>query len=520
MIRLERVTHAYPDSRQASIRDVSLDLDRGELVLVTGRSGSGKTTLLRAMNGLVPRFSGGDFSGEVTVEGASTLKAKPRDLAPLVGFVGQDPELASVVDRVEDDIAFALENLGLAPQAMRKRVEETLDALGIAHLRGRELESLSGGERQRVAIAGALSAMPRYLVLDEPTSQLDPQSAEEVIGSILRLRDEYGIGIALAEHRLERVLQYADRLVHMNEGLCEVGDPAEMIAETGLGPPMVALGEALHISPPPIDLRAARKLVAALQLDGHPSRTSIPETGDVVANLRGVSVSLNGTRALNGIDLHLHEGEVIALLGRNGSGKTTLMRAISGLARPSAGKRHVTASIGLVPQNPDAILFRETVGQEIATSLRLNGKRPSSGDIGEVAETFEIGEFLNCNPRDLSGGQRTMVAIAAALAARPHIILLDEPTRGMDLLWKKKLCQLLVTWRLEGKTVVIATHDVELAAMVATRVVLLSEGEIFLDGPPEVALSGSLTFSTQMNKIFGDPCILTVEDALQALGRS
>lgn len=519
MIRLERVSYWYPETDLPALSEVDLAVDAGEMLLVAGESGGGKSTLLRAMNGLVPHFHGGRFTGRARVDGADTLDGHPRDLADRVGFVGQDPEDHAVVDRVEDDIAFTLENLGVEAPAMRKRVEEVLDALGIASLRSRRLDTLSGGERQRAAIAGALVAMPSHLVLDEVTSQLDPQSAEEVIGAILRLRDELGIAVILAEHRLERVLQYGDRLALMTSGKIEAGDPASVLGSHDLGPPTVRLGRALGWDPLPLTLREARRRVQGLDV-APPPRPVPAAPGDALVRIGGLAVSLGGAAVLRGIDLEVASGEAIALMGRNGSGKTTLLRAIAGLLRSRRGRVEVAGRVALVPQNPGNMLFRATVADEIRATLRGRGAPAHEEAAAAEAERFSVGRLLHRYPRELSGGERTKVAIAAAAAGGPSLILLDEPTRGMDEPGKRHLCALIEAWKTEGRAVVLATHDVELAARIATRVVLLAEGEVVLDGPPRQALAASLTFSTQMNKVFGDPLILTVDDALCALGRT
>lgn len=515
MIRLDRVTYFYPGAQRAAIDGIDMEVGHGELVLVAGESGSGKSTLIRSMNGLVPRFHGGRFAGRVEVDGRPTLEVAPRDLADRIGFVGQDPENHAVASAVEDDIAFALENLGFDSATMRKRVEEVLDALGIAALRGRRLDSLSGGERQRAAIASVLVTMPGHLLLDEPTSQLDPQSAEEVISSVLRLRDEIGVAVVLAEHRLERVLQYADRLAVMNGGI-DLGRPADVLERSEIGPPIVKLGRALKWSPLPLNLRDARNRVRGLGLAALPELED-HATGETVASTRGLELALGGSPVLRGINLEVGRGEVLALMGRNGSGKTTLLKAIAGLLAPHRGKVLRPPAIALVPQNPETLLFRKSLAEEIAATLRGRRRAADIDSIAAEAEFFGVAHLLDRYPRDLSAGEKTRAAVAVAAAGDPALVLLDEPTRGLDEPGKQHLIGLLDTYRRQGRAVVLATHDVELAARAATRVVLLAEGEIVLDGPPRAALAASLTFSTQMNKVFGDPRILTVDDALAAL---
>lgn len=518
MIAVERLSYSYPESERPAVEGVQVEVESAELLLVAGDSGGGKSTLLKALNGLVPHFYGGRFEGRVIVDGTDTLGARPRDLADKIGFVGQDPEDHAVAGRVEDDIAFTLENLGLGAKTMRKRVEEVLDALGIAHLRARRLDTLSGGERQRAAVASVLAAMPSHLVLDEPTSQLDPQSAEEVISSMLRLRDEIGITIVLSEHRLERVLEYAQRLAIMEEGGAIVGEPQALLSGRTIGPPVVKLGRALGWSPLPLSLREARRRAREVSLRPLPQKDSPHTPGHTSAAGNGLEVWLDGKRALHHVDFELREGEVVALMGRNGSGKTTLLRAMAGLAATKRGTVAAPERVALVPQNPEAMLFRSTVEEEIRVTLRGRVGRADDSTLHKEAEFFGVSHLLGRYPRELSGGEKTRVAVAAACAGDPGLVLLDEPTRGLDEPGKERLLELMGLWSAAGKAVVVATHDVELAARAASRVVLLSEGEVIVDSDPHSVLASSLTFSTQMNKIFGDARILTLEDALRAAG--
>jgi energy-coupling factor transport system ATP-binding protein len=259
VIEFDRVTVTYADAPSPVLRDVTLRVEEGELCLVVGPTGSGKSTLLGAVNGLVPHFTGGQMAGEVRVDGLRTADHPPRDLAHLVGVVGQDPLSGFVTDTVEDELAYTMEQLGVAPDVMRKRVEETLDLLGLAELRRRALHELSGGQQQRVAIGAVLTGHPRVLVLDEPTSALDPTAAEEVLAAITRIVHDLGVTVLLAEHRLERVVQYADKVVHLpGDGTAHAGLPAEVFAATTVAPPVVELGRLLHWSPLPLSVRDAR----------------------------------------------------------------------------------------------------------------------------------------------------------------------------------------------------------------------------------------------------------------------
>ncbi|MHB8512075.1 MAG: ABC transporter ATP-binding protein [Actinomycetota bacterium] len=523
VISFDSVTYRYPKTDEDALSDVNLVAERGELLLVAGSSGAGKSTLLRCANGLVPHFTGGSFRGVVLANGRDTRSSKPRDLADVVGFVGQDPESSSVTATVEDEIAFVLENLGLSSSLMRKRVEETLDALAIASLRDRKLDTLSGGERQRVAIASVLVAAPSFVVLDEPTSQLDPQSAEEVLQTVLRMSHELGLGVMLAEHRLERVLAMADRLCVVRDARVEAGPVSEMIVKSPVAPPVVRLAQRLGWERAPLSVREARVMSEGLRLRPCPAVSPVPGSERIRAeNLR---VALDGREVLRA-SISVAQGETVAIVGRNGAGKTTLLRSVMGLIRPASGRvllngsvrrsvREAASVAAYVPQQAGRILCLPTVRREIESTLKLRKLPRSKTD--EILSEWNLSWASDRDPRDLSGGEATRLAIAIAAAEAPEIVLLDEPTRGMDEELKHWLGALLEKWRADGKAVVIVTHDVELIAQVATRVALMSAGEIILDGPVREVLGESTLFSSQMNKVFGDSRIATVDDVIEAL---
>ncbi len=378
MIRFESVTVTYAEAETPALAGVDLHVPEGELVLVMGSTGSGKTTLLRSIIGLVPHFSGGTLRGRVLVDGRDTATHPPRDLADVVGFVGQDPVAGFVTDNVEDELAYGMESLGLPPATMRKRVEETLDLLGLAGLRGRPLANLSGGQQQRVAIGSVLTTHPRILVLDEPTSALDPLAAEDVLSTLQRLVHDLGLTVVLAEHRLERVVQHADRIVWIpgNGGRVIDGDPATILAGTPIAPPVVELGRAAGWSPLPLTVRDARRLSADLRarLDGvPPPEHRAPTLGEAVAEAKDLVAGYGKRIVVNGVDLAVRQGEVVALMGRNGAGKSTLLRSLVGLHQPRSGKVTVGRA-GLVPQVPADILYAATVTDECGTSDRDSGQ--------------------------------------------------------------------------------------------------------------------------------------------------
>ena len=514
------VSFAYPDGPTA-LAGVDLEVAAGEILLVVGDSGSGKSTLLRAANGLVPHATGGRFGGDVIAFGRSTRSHHPRELADVVGFVSQDPEAQLVVDEVEHDIAFVLENLGMSATTMRRRVEETLDALGIAHLRRRAPTTLSGGERQRVAIAGALAAAPSALVLDEPTSQLDPQGAEDVLAAVARLNADLGTTVLLAEHRLERAAPLADRAVVLGGG--SVPTPtgvADALAGYPGAPPVTRLGRLLGWTPPPLTVRDARAHAATTPAFVHEPAPAAPEVrrqeSDTLVAAEALEVELGGRTVLHRVDVQIATGEVVALLGRNGAGKTTLLRAFAGLNRPSRGRVSRSGTVAYVPQDPSTLLFSPTVRREVAETLKLLGRR-DTGEVDAWLDRLGISHLADRHPRSLAGGERQRIAIAAVAVGGADVLLLDEPTRGMDAASRAALERAVREHASEGGAVVLATHDVELAARCASRVVVLGDGDVVANGGARDVLAGSL-FAPQVLRVL--PPFLTVEQVEQALERT
>ncbi|MFE9923942.1 ABC transporter ATP-binding protein [Streptomyces sp. NPDC005774] len=586
MIRFENVSVTYDGSPEPSVRGVDFEVPEGELVLLAGPSGVGKSTVLGAVSGLVPHFTGGTLRGRVTVAGRDTRTHKPRELADVVGTVGQDPLSHFVTDLVEDELAYGMESLGLPPDVMRRRVEETLDLLGLADLRERPISTLSGGQQQRVAIGSVLTPHPRVLVLDEPTSALDPAAAEEVLAVLQRLVHDLGTTVLMAEHRLERVIQYADR-VALLPGPGEpplLGTPAEVMAVSPVFPPVVALGRLAGWSPLPLTVRDARRRAAPLRerlaeaeaeaeartkatsvtakeatttapgpartapaaptatrrtplslftrkrpatATASPSPTPAPAPAPV-AEVRALAVRRGGVRALRHIDLTVASGETIALMGRNGAGKSTLLGALVGLVEPSAGSvrtggavphrtrpRDLVRRVGLVPQEPRDLLYADTVAAECVAADRDAEAEP--GTCRALLSELLPGIADDIHPRDLSEGQRLTLALAVVLTARPPLLLLDEPTRGLDYAAKARLVTLLRGLAAEGHAILLATHDVELAAELAHRVVLLAEGEVIADGPAADVVVASPSFAPQVAKILAPQHWLTVSQVQEAL---
>ncbi|MFM1965101.1 MAG: hypothetical protein RL134_826 [Actinomycetota bacterium] len=537
VIEFASVTITYSGAERPALADVDLAIDEGELLLVIGETGSGKSTLLRAINGLVPHFTGGTLAGTVRVAGRDTATHHPRDLADVVGIVPQDPLSSFVTDTVEEELAYGMECLGVPAATMRRRVEETLDLLGLADVRDRALLSLSGGQRQRVAIGAVLTAHPRVLVLDEPTSALDPGAAEEVLAVLQRLVHDLGITVVLAEHRLERVLEYADRVIYVpgDARPLVIGTPADVMATSPVAPPVVRLGRMAEWHPLPLSVRDARRQARDLRhrLESRPARPSPTRTEQApVVTVERTRASYGPVPALRGVTLDIAKGEIVALMGRNGAGKSTLLSTLVGLRRPDAGTVRIDGvdpasltgprligRIGLVPQDSTDLLQRDTVAAECADADRDAGVEP--GTTAALLARIAPDVPADAHPRDLSEGQRLVLALAVILVATPAVLLLDEPTRGLDYPTKERLSALLRDLAASGHAIVVATHDVELAAETATRVVVLADGEVVADGPTAEVVIGSPLFAPQVAKVLvapgGGDVPLTVTEVREAL---
>ncbi|MGW5070626.1 ABC transporter ATP-binding protein [Streptomyces cyaneofuscatus] len=473
MIRFEQVSVRYDGTDRPTLSGVDLSVPEGELVLLVGPSGVGKSTLLGTVSGLVPHFTGGVLSGRVTVDGRDTRTHKPRELADLVGTVGQDPLAHFVTDTVEDELAYGMESLGLAPDVMRRRVEETLDLLGLAELRDRPIATLSGGQQQRVAIGSVLTPHPKVLVLDEPTSALDPAAAEEVLAVLQRLVHDLGTTVLMAEHRLERVVQYADQVVLLPApGAAPVmGAPAEIMAVSPVRPPVAELGLLAGWDPLPLSVRDARRGAGDLRerlasasppappvnvhanvsiaappvspgprpgriarLLGRTKAVEAPGPADPVTRVESLGVRRGRIEALRRVTLTVAPGETVALMGRNGAGKSTLLGALVGMVEPTSGSvrvgglapartdpRAMIRRVGLVPQEPRDLLYADTVAAECAAADRDAGA--AEGTCRALVTELLPGVEDSTHPRDLSEGQRLALALALVLTARPPLLL-------------------------------------------------------------------------------------------------
>ena len=533
MISFKDVTYTYPGVDHPALSHVSVNINAQELVLVVGVSGSGKSTLLRCINGLVPHFSGGNISGEIRVAGKDPIQESPQVMSQHVGFVFQDPETQFIVDRVEDEIAFALENLALPEEEMHFRVAEIVRLLELEKLRDRGLENLSGGEKQRVAIAAALVLQPQILILDEPTSQLDPQSANELLNMLVRLKEEQQLTVILAEHRLERILPFTDRLLYLDSerpGLL-AGPPREVLGQIGINPPLVELGKLLGWEPLPLTIEEGLRQASRVARP-----TSYQENEDKVTptkpflQAQNLEVWLGSEQILHDINLELFPGQVLVLMGPNGAGKSTLIRCLVGILKLKKGHvivagqdtqgksvAEISQSVGYLPQDPNALLFADRVVEELIITLENHHLSVEDYPPAILLNKLGIGDKAELYPRDLSAGERQRVALGAITITRPGALLLDEPTRGLDYKNKQGLVDLIHAWRADGMAVLVVTHDVEMAARLADRIVLMENGRIIDEGTPTLVLNNSDLFTPQVAQLFPGSGWLTPQDVIQSL---
>jgi energy-coupling factor transport system ATP-binding protein len=531
MIKFSNVSLIYPNSTTTVLEDLNLEIAEGEMVLVIGPTGSGKSSLLKLINGLVPHHTGGILAGDVSVDGHSTQLVKPGGMAHLIGIVGQNPANGFVADTVEEELAFGMETLNLPSDVMRKRVEEVLDLLSLAPLRDRVISTLSGGEQQRVAIGSALVAHPKVLVLDEPTSALDPIAAEEVLSILHRLVHDLSLTVVIAEHKLERVIQFADRIVHINgAGVANIGTPEEILMHSPIAPPIVHLARALGLKEIGVSVRDMRRMTAEIR-DKEYTLADIThkEKGDQIIHVRDLSVTYDGKSALNSVSASIFTNEIVAIMGRNGAGKSSLLKSLAGIADVSDGTVDVSGlnpqnlkgkerrtSIGFIPQEPSDLLYGQSVQIECEQADKDN--EIPTGTTAQILHQLVPGVSANTHPRDLSEGQRLGLALSIVLSSNPAVLILDEPTRGLDYQAKKELTKILIEFaKATNKCVVLATHDVELVAELATRVMFLADGDIVADGSTLDVLLSSPAFAPQVSKVMSPQPWLKVSDVVAAI---
>jgi energy-coupling factor transporter ATP-binding protein EcfA2 len=536
LVVAERFGYRYPDAGRVSLRNISLRIEPGTFTVLAGVSGSGKSTLLRAFSGLVPHFHGGEATGELRIGGLDVRDHGPGELAAVCGTVFQEPETQVVMGGVRAELELPLEHRGQPAGAVARAVEETALGLGVAHLLDRRTDTLSGGELQRVAIAAAMVHDPPLLVLDEPTSQLDPVAGDELVWQLRRLNEDWGTAVVVAEHRLERCLPAADRVIAMVDGAvaCDAA-PGEFLEwavaqHPALATPAARLFSLAGLRPLPASVKEAHAGLRAAdrgpapasgdrvrvlhdmdQKGGHDSREARPRWRSLMRRNGPVTEPAlrfkevwheveDGPTILRGISLRLYPGERVGLMGRNGAGKSTLLRLAKGLEEPTRGRIERAGGVALLLQNPGDYL--------------VHGRAVEDAGVAGVAAAGLAGRE-DANPRDLSGGERQRLALEVVLAgdALNAVVLLDEPTRGMDRLHKDALAARIEELAGAGAAVMVATHDTEFAASLANRIVLMGQGVVIADGPPDEVLAGGRHFSTEVARVTNGAALLPEEAA-------
>jgi energy-coupling factor transport system ATP-binding protein len=547
LFEIENLTYFYPDSRLPALRNINLSLEKEEFLLVVGGSGSGKSTLARLLAGLVPDYYGGRICGRVLFQGKSLQEGR-RSLGTQVGIVFQDPEKQLVLTSVEAEIAFGLENLGLPQQEMLRRVAEVMSFLNLSPLKEEFTANLSGGQKQKVALASVLAMKPRVLILDEPTSQLDPAAADEFLYLVERLNREMGYTVVMIEQRLDRCFHLADRVAFMDRGeIMHTGTAAEAARwqvqhSLPFMPPVSRFFVSIGSEVVPLTVKDGRRelekyFAAPAPATGiydrqieDPGRWSEGKTAVLEVEDAWFAYE-NGREALKGANLTVAGGDFLVILGENAAGKSTLLKLIAGILKPGRGRLTILGEdtrrsnpasmarkIGYLSQNPNDYLFEDTVEEEIRFTLNNLG-RADQGMVDGILEKLDLTGVRGANPRDLSGGERQRVAMASVLVAGPELLLLDEPTRGMDYSLKNELGTLLQEQNQQGLTTVLVTHDVEFAAEYARQVAVMFDGRIVAAGSKYQVLAGSAFYSPQIARLFNDIAdnVLTVGDALETI---
>ncbi|MBB6670317.1 ABC transporter ATP-binding protein [Cohnella nanjingensis] len=539
-IELEQVTFTYPDADRPALSRVSLRAAHGEFVVLCGASGSGKSTLLRLIKREVS--PGGRVSGAIRMDGMPVERWASREAAAAIGLVMQHPDNQMVVDTVEHELAFGMENLGLERNAMRRRMAEMAGFFGLEPLLSRRTDELSGGQKQLVNLAAVLMLQPRVLLLDEPMAQLDPLAARELLGMIKRLNEEWAMTVILSEHRIDELLPLADRIVRLDRGeVAFDGTPRAYAREAvrrsdpawRLSLPAVtrwALERETAASrglEPPLSVKEARSwLEASGERPPAPgvAASSMPPAGAHPKHLNQALLTAEGVffaydkhapAVLQGLEWELRAGDWAVLFGGNGSGKSTLLQLLAGLRQPQRGKVRLAgaklsrispaeryAAIGYLTQNPVLHYAHDTLREDLRQAARHAGLPDPAAAAERAAEDFGLAALLDRHPHDLSGGEQQLGALAMTLMSRPRLLLLDEPTKGLDPLAKLRLAEHLTALHRQGTTLLLATHDVEFAASYATRCSLLFGGVIVADGAPDAFFQDNLFYATSLHRLF------------------
>ncbi|GGF83917.1 hypothetical protein GCM10010912_31400 [Paenibacillus albidus] len=556
ILATECLSFRYPDQDRAALDELSFSVNEGEFVVLLGPSGCGKTTLLRHLKRELTPV--GTTAGVIRYKGQLLSELPAESAAGEIGMVFQNPDAQIVMDTVWHELAFAMENMGLEPAVMRSRLAEISGLFGLEPLLYRSVHELSGGQKQLLNLASVLLLQPKLLLLDEPTSQLDPVAAREFIQILHRLNQEMSMTIIISEHRLEEVLPLADRVLLLTGGqLRAEGTPRDMVRRVGeeqLWPHLAYLPAAARLflalspdidraaeAPVPLTVRDGKRWLqetlphlAALERNNGKAATGAQEAGPhtqpeaAVMSCREVTFRYrkDGPEVLKKLSLSLYPGELLMLMGGNGAGKSTLLQLLAGLAKPQRGKVEMNKGLtaGYLAQNPLLYFSQDTVQEELEHMAHYAGmtEQTAREEIAALLGVFQLREVLQSHPQDISGGQQQQTALAMVLLLKPDILLLDEPTKGLDPGAKEKLAALLQLLRDRGMSILIVTHDVEFAASYATRCAMLFDGGITAESPPERFFGANFFYTTAVNRMVRDwlPEALTVEEVARTWSNS
>ncbi len=537
-IEIKDLNFTYPMEKERSLKNINLKLEKNDFLLIAGKSGSGKSTLARAIVGTVPNFYGGTIGGEIKIGGKYLKDMSHRERAEKVTMVFQDPEKQLMMNRVHREVAFGLENIGVDEDVIKRRVYEALQFSGILHLADRDIASLSGGEKQKVAVASALVYMPDCIILDEPTSQLDPSSAEEMLNITKKINEELGITIIVIEQRVNRWFDTVDSIAIMNDGTLELFEDKRDFyyncnkRQFMFMPDYLKFFKKMNFNKMPQNFKDARVEILNSSLNvksgNEVAAAEFQNNDKEVISVNKLNCKYGSKQVLRDINFTVENGEFIAILGANGAGKSTLLKTILGLVEHEGiirlyGEdtskmdiRQIARHIGYISQNPNDYLSKDSVYEEVKFTMDNYGIYDEK-IVNSVLKELEIYDLKDKNPRDLSGGQRQRVAIASILVLQPDMILLDEPTRGLESGLKNKLGKLLQNLNKKGTSIILVTHDTDFASNFCRRYMIMFNGRIVADGNKRQVLGDGIFYTTSMNKLLRDKddSIFTLEEAIE-----
>jgi len=537
-IEIKDLSYKYPLEDKLTLDSINLKLNTGDIMLITGKSGSGKSTLAKAIVGTVPSFYGGSIKGCVNIEGEDINKMSHNKRAKEITMVFQHPERQLMMNKVHREIAFGLENIGVDETVIKRRVWEAMQFADILHLANRNINTLSGGEKQKVAIASAIAYMPKCIVLDEPTSQLDPPSAESVVNLVKKINTELGMSIVLIEQRVNKWFDVADKIGYMeNNKLTVFENTSDFFNKcsknmVGFMPDYLRFFKKNHIGYFPRNFKEARDY---LENEFISNKDKVSDSllfrrnknDNSIINIKKLNIFYDNLQVLDNVNMDILDGEFVSIMGANGSGKSTLLKSIIGLKDykgsikinskevKKTNRKELSRLVGYVSQDPSEYISKDSVYDELKFTMD-NFNSFDDDVINKTLKDLDIYHLKDKNPRDLSGGEKQRLAIASILVMNPRILLLDEPTRGLDLEVKDKLGKVLKDLNEQGTTILMITHDVEFSSNYCNRFILMFNKEIVADGSREEVLSDGIYYNTTINKLFKniDNSIFNEEEAM------